>query len=201
MGKVRRIYLPFINPDREYESPLGQYRVARGLTINELAEKCGIHLSNLVDLQNGMLPPYYLKKNSSKGVNEGDLRPGIETMCKVLGASLGELFPRYICDIERYKVQRSFVPSQLEEFHPSVQFTNPEKSAANLELKKEASKCLATLSPREEAILRMRIYEGETLEEIGEYFDITWVRVRQIEAKALRKLRHPTRSGKLKHFL
>jgi RNA polymerase primary sigma factor len=63
---------------------------------------------------------------------------------------------------------------------------------------------LSTLTPREEKVLRMRFGIGEsrdhTLEEVGAYFDVTRERIRQIEAKALRKLRHPKRCRKLKSF-
>ena len=64
---------------------------------------------------------------------------------------------------------------------------------------------LATLSPREERVLKMRFGIGErsnhTLEEVGQDFEVTRERIRQIEAKALRKLRHPSRSKLLKGFM
>ena len=64
---------------------------------------------------------------------------------------------------------------------------------------------LATLTPREEKVLRMRFGIGEksdhTLEEVGQDFEVTRERIRQIEAKALRKLRHPSRSKRLKSFI
>ena len=72
-------------------------------------------------------------------------------------------------------------------------------------LGEQTSKALATLTPREEKVLRMRFGIGErsdhTLEEVGQNFDVTRERIRQIEAKALRKLRHPSRSKKLRAFI
>ena len=72
-------------------------------------------------------------------------------------------------------------------------------------LREDLEGVLATLSPRERDVLRLRygIDDGrmKTLEEIGQIFDVTRERIRQIEAKALRKLRHPSRSGHLKGFL
>ena len=72
-------------------------------------------------------------------------------------------------------------------------------------LSEQTLKALATLTPREEKVLRMRFGIAEksdhTLEEVGQNFDVTRERIRQIEAKALRKLRHPSRSKKLQSFI
>ena len=72
-------------------------------------------------------------------------------------------------------------------------------------LKEQTSKVLRTLTPREEQVLKMRFGVGDgaehTLEEAGRSFNVTRERIRQIEAKALRKLRHPSRSRKLKDYL
>ena len=74
-----------------------------------------------------------------------------------------------------------------------------------MDLTERTRKVLATLTPREEKILRMRFGIGEksehTLEEVGNDFSVTRERIRQIEAKALRKLRHPSRSKQLKSFI
>jgi RNA polymerase primary sigma factor len=81
----------------------------------------------------------------------------------------------------------------------------PVDIVANKALSEQTRKVLATLTPREEKVLRMRFGIGEktdhTLEEVGQSFDVTRERIRQIEAKALRKLRHPCRSKKLKAFI
>ena len=82
---------------------------------------------------------------------------------------------------------------------------SPEDSAILSELKTATTKALATLTPREERVLRKRFGIGlptdYTLEEIGEEFRVTTERIRQIEAKALRKLKHPSRGNKFKSFL
>ena len=78
-------------------------------------------------------------------------------------------------------------------------------SFVNLNLAEQTRRVLSTLTPREEKVLRMRFGIGEesdhTLEEVGQDFNVTRERIRQIEAKALRKLRHPSRSNKLKTFV
>ena len=75
----------------------------------------------------------------------------------------------------------------------------------SMNLAEQTRKVLATLTPREEKVLRMRFGIGEksdhTLEEVGQDFEVTRERIRQIEAKALRKLRHPSRSKRLKSFV
>ncbi len=75
----------------------------------------------------------------------------------------------------------------------------------NLNLKEQTESVLQTLTPREERVIKMRFGVGDgkdhTLEEVGQSFAVTRERIRQIEAKALRKLRHPNRSRKLRAFL
>ncbi|MBT3310609.1 MAG: RNA polymerase sigma factor RpoD [Desulfobacteraceae bacterium] len=95
--------------------------------------------------------------------------------------------------------------SHLGDFIEDKKFVLPTDAAISMNLAEQTRKVLATLTPREEKVLRMRFGIGEkadhTLEEVGKDFAVTRERIRQIEAKALRKLRHPTRSKKLKSFI
>jgi len=95
--------------------------------------------------------------------------------------------------------------SHLGDLIEDKAITSPSDSAMVLDLREHTACMLKTLSPREEAVLKMRfgIDDGSerTLEEVGRSFAVTRERIRQIEAKALRKLRHPSRSGKLRVFL
>ncbi|MBV71640.1 MAG: RNA polymerase sigma factor RpoD [Myxococcales bacterium] len=94
--------------------------------------------------------------------------------------------------------------SHLGDFIEDKNAVSPSEAVVNLSLQEQTRKVLATLTPREEKVLRMRFGIGEksdhTLEEVGQDFDVTRERIRQIEAKALRKLRHPSRSKRLKAF-
>ena len=95
--------------------------------------------------------------------------------------------------------------SHLGDFIPDEDASEPSEAASFTLLKEQLVDVLSTLTPREEKVLRLRfgIEDGRTrtLEEVGKEFNVTRERIRQIEAKALRKLRHPSRSKKLKDFL
>jgi RNA polymerase primary sigma factor len=95
--------------------------------------------------------------------------------------------------------------SHLGDFIEDKGIISPQEAVISANLSEQTRKVLASLTPREEKVLRMRFGIGEkydhTLEEVGQDFDVTRERIRQIEAKALRKLRHPSRAKKLKSFL
>jgi len=95
--------------------------------------------------------------------------------------------------------------SHLGDFLVDKHVTSPSEAVINLNLREQTAQVLKTLSPREEKIIKMRfgLQDGSehTLEEVGQYFAVTRERIRQIEAKALRKLRHPSRSHRLRAFL
>lgn len=95
--------------------------------------------------------------------------------------------------------------SHLGDFIPDDEALAPDDAASHILLKEQLSGVLSTLTEREEKVLRLRfgLQDGRsrTLEEVGKEFNVTRERIRQIEAKALRKLRHPSRSKKLKDFL
>ncbi|MCF0144309.1 MAG: sigma-70 family RNA polymerase sigma factor, partial [Firmicutes bacterium] len=95
--------------------------------------------------------------------------------------------------------------SHLGDFIPDEDAPAPAEAAAFSMLKEQLVDVLSTLTEREQKVLKLRfgLEDGRarTLEEVGKEFDVTRERIRQIEAKALRKLRHPTRSKKLKDYL
>ena len=95
--------------------------------------------------------------------------------------------------------------SHLGDFIPDEDTLSPSDAAAYQMLREQLAEVLQTLTPREEMVIRLRygLDDGRprTLEEVGQQFQITRERIRQIEAKALRKIRHPSRSRYLKDYL
>ena len=95
--------------------------------------------------------------------------------------------------------------SHLGDFIPDDDAPAPAEAASHTLLKEQLNEVLATLTDREAKVLKLRfgLEDGKsrTLEEVGQRFEVTRERIRQIEAKALRKLRHPSRSKKVKDFL
>ena len=95
--------------------------------------------------------------------------------------------------------------SHLGDFIEDRGVISPAEAVININLKEQTESVLKTLTPREEKVIKMRfgLDDGSehTLEEVGQSFAVTRERIRQIEAKALRKLRHPSRSRKLRAFL
>jgi RNA polymerase primary sigma factor len=95
--------------------------------------------------------------------------------------------------------------SHLGDFIEDKTTASPVDQVINVDLAEQVDKVLRSLTEREQRVLRMRFGIGEktdhTLEEVGQDFDVTRERIRQIEAKALRKLRHPSRSKRLRTFM
>ena len=95
--------------------------------------------------------------------------------------------------------------SHLGDFIEDRQVVSPSEAVININLKEMTGNVLKTLTPREERVIKMRFGldngSDHTLEEVGQNFAVTRERIRQIEAKALRKLRHPSRSRKLRPFM
>ena len=95
--------------------------------------------------------------------------------------------------------------SHLGDFIEDKAILSPQEAVISANLTEQTGKVLSSLTSREEKVLRMRFGIGEkydhTLEEVGQDFDVTRERIQQIEAKALRKLRHPSRSKRLKSFI
>ena len=134
--------------------------------------------------------------------------PTEEELSKKMGTSVEKIRDIYKISQEPVSLETPIGEeddSHLGDFIPDETNMSPEDYAVNELLKDEISEVLLTLTEREEKVIRLRfgLEDGRprTLEEVGQLFGVTRERIRQIEAKALRKLRHPSRSRKLKDYL
>ena len=149
-----------------------------------------------------------VKKVSSQLLHENGHEPTAEEIAEVMNIT-----PEKVREIQRVAQEPVSLEtpigeeedSHLGDFIPDEEAQVPAEAAYHSLLKEQLSDVLGSLTPREEKVLRLRfgLEDGRprTLEEVGKEFNVTRERIRQIEAKALRKLRHPSRSRKLKDFL
>ena len=149
-----------------------------------------------------------VKKVSSQLLHKNGHEPSAEEIAAELDMSVDKV--REILRVSQEPVSLETPigeeeDSHLGDFIPDDDAPSPADAASHTLLREQLSGVLSTLTPREEKVLRLRfgLEDGRsrTLEEVGKEFNVTRERIRQIEAKALRKLRHPSRSKKLKDFL
>ena len=149
-----------------------------------------------------------VKKVSSQLLHQNGHEPSAEEIAKELDMSVDKV--REILRVSQEPVSLETPigeeeDSHLGDFIQDDEAPSPADAASHTLLKEQLGSVLSTLTPREEKVLRLRfgLEDGRsrTLEEVGKEFNVTRERIRQIEAKALRKLRHPSRSKKLKDFL
>ena len=149
-----------------------------------------------------------VKKVSSTLLHENGHEPTAEEIAEVMNSAPDKV--REILRVAQEPVSLETPigeeeDSHLGDFIPDEEAQVPAEAAYQSLLREQLSEVLSTLTPREEKVLRLRfgLEDGRprTLEEVGKEFNVTRERIRQIEAKALRKLRHPSRSKRLKDFL
>ncbi|MDO5124230.1 MAG: RNA polymerase sigma factor RpoD [Eubacteriales bacterium] len=149
-----------------------------------------------------------VKKVSSQLLHQNGHEPSADDIAEVLDMPVDKV--REIMRVAQEPVSLETPigeeeDSHLGDFIPDEEAPAPADAASHTLLREQLMEVLDTLTPREEKVLRLRfgLEDGRsrTLEEVGKEFNVTRERIRQIEAKALRKLRHPSRSKKLKDFL
>jgi RNA polymerase primary sigma factor len=149
-----------------------------------------------------------LNRTSRTLVQENGREPGIEEIAEQMGMSLDKVQKILKTTKKPISLETPIgeeEDSRLEDFIEDKEVISPQEAAISSNMTKQIERVLSTLNEREERILRMRFGIGEkhdhTLEEVGQDFDLSRERIRQIEEKALRKLKHSSRTDKLRSFI
>ena len=160
-------------------------------TVAELSRACDVGQGTLGKLLNFKDTP----RNK-----RGQWRPPVLRMCEALDETPEQLFPEHL----QYEVLTNNIAAYADQFQLSggvAGYLEPSITPDTGFCREALDEVMSTLEDREAAILRHRFYDEETLGEIGDRFGLQRERVRQIEAKALRKMRHPVRLRKLEPYL
>lgn len=165
---------PYYKTNREYESPLHEFRVARGLSVKELAQKTEVNPSNICALANGMLSPL---------LADGTLRTATQRLCDFFNTKVSTLFPRYVCDMNRsFKFDNMPFETWSER--------TAEHAFREFELVQTLNHLLSTaaITPMQLRIITCRYLQEMTLAEIAAKEGFTETRVRQVIEKGLTRL-------------
>lgn len=169
-------------------------RVELGLSVRQAAEAAGVSYGLWLDLEGLKVSPL---DTSHRAVKHGaKWRPSAVRMAVFLGCQPEELFPDVIVAVKAPTVVKEIKASEalaLAGYAQTLELPGtPEAALLSEEMRRDVNRALKTISPREELVLRLRM--DRTLDEVAAEFGVTRERIRQIEAKALRKLRHPSRT-------
>jgi len=173
--------------------------ITRAIADQARTIRIPVHMVETINKVNKLRREYYQKYGEE---------PSIEELAKMIGKPPEKVKEILEASKETISLESPIgedEDSSIEDFVADESIPSPKKEAMRMLMREELEKVLKTLSPREAMVLRMRygLLDGKpkTLEEVGQYFNVTRERIRQIEVKALRKLRHPSRSKYLKSLL
>jgi len=182
MGKA------WVKPGWEYENKIAEIRLEEDLTLRELGEIAGIGPGSIQGLQQGYSAPFY---------QSGQLKPWVEKICRFFKATPAYIFPREICEIAR----NEFSDEQLTHFMVGKHSRNGYDPDL-WQLRERLFQVINSLpTGRHRLVILLRFFKEMTLDETSEILGVTRERIRQLEAKALRMLRHPNRSRIIKDFI
>jgi len=173
--------------------------ITRAIADQARTIRIPVHMVETINKLNRLIREYY---------QEHGEQPSIEELAKMMGKPVEKIEEILEAAKETISLEAPIgedEDSTIGDFVADDSIPSPKKEAMRMLIREEVEKVLRTLNPREAMVLKMRygLLDGKakTLEEVGQYFNVTRERIRQIEVKALRKLRHPSRSKYLKALL
>lgn len=178
-------HLPRLRGNKEYESPIGEYRVAKGMTIQDLKRASGVHQTVISGLQNGTISPIYLSRKAGK------IKPDAESICRVLGISIEDAFPRYFCRIRQ--VGKDFTPDQILSISNGQQPPDPLKTITRIEAISTLRHIISSVLSRRQYLVLSRHFGFEdenprSCIKIAEDLGLSSQRVFQIKRNAISRL-------------
>lgn len=175
---------------RAKNNHLKERRDAAGLTCRELSERIGVQYGEYINLENMRISPLHRRT--------GEFRAIAQKVAAFYRCLPEDIFPEAVLVIENAKAVRKIDAEDALALMGNTGALLPDRVAMDGEAKEALKKALTTLRPRDKEILELRFglngNREHTLEEIGDLFEVDGQRIRQIEARALRELRHPSRS-------
>jgi RNA polymerase primary sigma factor len=173
--------------------------ITRAITDQARTIRIPVHMNDIINK---------LNRTSRTLVQQNGREPTLEEIAEKMGMSLDKVQKVFKIAQRPVSLETPIGEeegSRLEDFIEDKEVISPQDTAISSNMANRIQKVLSTLNEREEKILRMRFGIGEkhdhTLDEVGQYFELTRERIRQIEEKALRKLKHSRRADKLKSFI
>jgi len=172
---------------KEYESNIHSLRVKKGLTVAALAKAAGCSSGQVVSLANGTSSP--------QNENTGKVSKSAIGVAQALDARLDEVFPSYFCGMTPKIDDESLLTMTVSS--GTLSYVDPAGEYEMAEMAVVLSAVIDTLSKRESQVIRMRFLEGLSLGECGAVLCVSREYVRQLEKKALNRLRHSSRAERL----
>ena len=178
-------HLPRLRGNKEYESPIGEYRVAKGMTIQDLVRESGVQQTVISGLQNGTISPIYISRSAGK------IKPDAESVCRVLSISIEDAFPRYFCRIRQ--VGKDFTPDQILSISHGQKPLAPLKIITRSEAISVLGNIMSSVLSHRQYLVLSRYFGFEDEEprsciKIAEDLGITSQRVLQIKRNAISRL-------------
>lgn len=176
-----------------YNAIVGEYG-----SIKKFCETFHFSQCYIGDLINMKIKSIYKNKST-------ELKDTVKRLCDSLGKSICELFPtQYYLENNKIAIERDKKELvSLESCSEALSLTGPDTDMIinRAEMKKLVKKAIQTLSPREQYVIESRYFDGKTQKEIGQEMNVTGQMIQVIENRAIKKLRHPSRSRNLKEYI